>query len=731
MDIGATPFAEAVARLGLDTSQLAEEARLLVTAMSAEERYEVLQGDVQFWAGMADLLTGGYHDHTFTGAACPRLGVPGLSFSDGPRGVVVGEATCFPVSMARGATWDPDLEEQIGHAIGLELRAKGANLFGGVCVNLLAHPAWGRAQETYGEDPVLLGAMGAALTRGVQRHVMACVKHFALNSMENARFQVDVSVDEAALHDVYLPHFRRIVDEGVMVVMSAYNSVNGDWCGENQPLLTGILRDQWGFQGIVISDWIYGLRNAGRSVAAGLDVEMPYRMVRHQHLAEHVANGDVTHTQIADTCQRIVAVQLRHHISHPLDPVDPTIVGGDDHRRLAREAAARSMVLLRNQGNLVPVDLTAVRRIAVIGALAATPNLGDHGSSRVHPPHVVTLLEGLQTAAHAANVEMVFHDGADPLAAAQLAATADIAIVVAGLTYVHEGEYIGLGGTAELQALHPPSTPDDDAVLGAALERATASNRTFGTGGDRISLRLPAKQEHLITAVAEHQTATLVVITAGSAIDVTPWHEQVPGLLLAWYPGMEGGHAVADVVFGHHAPTGRLPFSMVADTAHLPPFDAQATTAVYDRWVGYRRLARDGNRAAYPFGFGLTTTTFRLSDATVELSPDRRSLVTSVTVSNTGARTADDCVQVYGGHQSPTSDVEPWQLIGFARSGPVDPGTSVRVTVTASLLALSHWDTDEGVHRIEPGRYRVRIGRHSADPAALHVPLTLPAGRLR
>jgi len=731
MSIGATPFAEAVARLRLDDSQLVHEAGFLVAAMTVDERHELLQGDVEFWAGMADLLSGGYHDHTFTGAACPRLGVPGLSFSDGPRGVVVGEATCFPVSMARGATWDPDLEERIGDAIGLELRAKGANLYGGVCVNLLAHPAWGRAQETYGEDPVLLGAMGAALTRGVQRHVMACVKHFALNSIENARFQVDVTVDEAALHDVYLPHFRRIVDEGVMVVMSAYNSVNGAWCGENRPLLTGILRDQWGFQGIVISDWIYGLRHAGRSVAAGLDVEMPYRMVRHQHLGEHVANGAATDTQVNEACERIVAVQLRHAISHPHDPVPPAIVAGDDHRRLAREAAARSMVLLRNHDDLVPVDLTTVRRIAVIGALAATPNLGDHGSSRVHPPQVVTLLDGLQTAARAAGVEVVFHDGSDPMAAAQVASSADVAIVVVGLTHTDEGEYIGLGGTPELQALHPPRTPHDDAVLGAALKRAAASTRTFGTGGDRTSLRLSAEHEHLITAVAEHHTATLVVITAGSAIDVTPWHQEVAGVLLAWYPGMEGGNALADVVFGHCAPTGRLPFSMVADTAHLPPFDPQATTAVYDRWVGYRRLARNGHRAAYPFGFGLSTTTFRLSDPSVALSSDRRSLLATVTVTNTGARTADDCVQVYGGHQSPTSDVEPWQLIGFARSGPVDPGTSVQVTVTASLLALSHWDADEGVHRIEPGRYRVRVGRHSADPAALHVALTLPAGRLR
>ena len=726
-----TPFAQAVTRVADRPDTLRHEASTLVELMTPDERYELLQGDVDFWAGMADLLSGGYHDHTFTGAACPRLGVPGLSFSDGPRGVVVGAATCFPVTMARGASWDSELEERIGDAIGRELRTVGANLYGGVCVNLLAHPAWGRAQETYGEDPVLLGSMGAALTRGVQRHVMACVKHFALNSMENARFQVDVTVDEAALHDVYLPHFRRIVDEGVMVVMSAYNSVNGAWCGENRTLLTDILRDQWGFQGIVISDWIYGLRHAGRSVAAGLDVEMPYRMVRHQHLATHLSEGVTSESDIGAACERIVAAQLRNAVAHPTSPVDPSCTASPQHRALAREASTSSMVLLRNEGGLLPLDPTQVRSLAVVGHLASVTNLGDHGSSRVNPPEAVTLLDGLRVAADAAGAHVYADAGDDAERAAALAADADVAIVVVGLTHLDEGEYIGLAGTSELQALQPPRTEADGELLRAALHRAAGSDRTFGAGGDRTSLRLPDAQQRLITAVAAAQPRTLVVITAGSAIDVNPWHEKVPALLLAWYPGMEGGHALADLVFGRKAPSGRLPFSMVADQAHLPPFDRNATAVTYDRWVGYRRLARDGNRPTYPFGFGLTTTTFRWSDAAVALTPDRSSLTATVTVTNTGERTADDCVQVYAGHQSPTLDVEPWKLVGFARSGPVAPGASVKVTVTAPLMALSHWDVDEQVHRIEPGRYRVRLARHSLDPNALHVAVALPAGRRR
>src|SRR5690348_15080838 len=193
--------------------------------------------------------------------------------------------------MGRGATFDRDLERRVGEVMGIEARAQGCNLSGAVCINLLRHPAWGRAQETYGEEPALLGEMGAALARGAQRHVMACVKHYACNSMENARFTVDVRVDERALHEVYLPHFRAVVDAGVTAVMSAYNSVNGEWCGQNRTLLTEILRDEWGFAGFVMSDFIWGLRDPVGSLAAGLDVEMPFAQQRAAALPAALAAG--------------------------------------------------------------------------------------------------------------------------------------------------------------------------------------------------------------------------------------------------------------------------------------------------------------------------------------------------------------------------------------------------------------------------------------------------------
>jgi beta-glucosidase len=614
-----------------------KEAAALVAQMTHEERMWCLDGDLPFWAGLGDLGTGGYHKRPFPAARVERLGVPGFAFSDGPRGVVIGPATCFPVSMARGATWDVDLEERIGDAIGRELRAVGADLYGGVCVNVLRHPAWGRAQETYGEDPHHVGEMGAALARGVQRHAMACVKHFACNSMENARFKVDVTVDEVALHEVYLPHFRRIVDEGVASVMSAYNAVNGAWCGESGPLLIDVLRDEWGFEGFVISDWIYGMRDAGPSITAGLDVEMPSPMMRWPQLDGALAAGECTWADIDACVTRTMTALLRHAASPGPGQPRPALdaLASPAHRALAREAAAKSIVLLRNEPidggpPVLPLDGPLLTQVAVLGDLADLRNLGDGGSSDVYAPEVVTVLEGLRAALP--DVEVVYDDGTDRTVAAAVAGSADVAIVVAGYTREDEGEYIGDTGTKHLRSLLPP--PDDEALAAAftaavaadpgpvippsALPRRDARPRRgegggdgeavtggFSTGGDRRALTLHPEDEALITAVAATGTPTVVVVISGSAVVMEAWRGDVAAIVQLWYSGMEGGHALADVLLGRVDASGRLPCTIPADEAHLPPFDPDADHVVYDAWHGYWRLARDGHDAAHPFGFGL------------------------------------------------------------------------------------------------------------------------------
>jgi beta-glucosidase len=386
-------FEDAVrlAQAGVSPSDLAQG---LYARLTDEERLGLLDGDEPFWSGLASMMTEGYNIRPIIHGAVDRLGIPGIRFVDGPRGCVAGAGTAFPVPMARGATWDVSLEERVGEVIGREVRAQGGNFFGGVCINLPRHPAWGRIQETYGDEPYHLGEFGAALTRGAQRHVMACVKHFALNSMENARLTVDVTVSEADLHDMYLPHFKRVIDENVAAVMSAYNSVNGEWAGQNTNLLTEVLRNQWGWQGITVSDFVWGLRDAAKSLRAGLDLEEPFAQQRAQHLPSDIAAGVVGMDLVERAVTRLLVAQLRHYAGLTEAAPAADVMANTEARALAREVAGRAMVLLRNEpidgAPLLPLHVNTIRSIAVIGRLADAPNMGDAGSSDVRAPSHVT-----------------------------------------------------------------------------------------------------------------------------------------------------------------------------------------------------------------------------------------------------------------------------------------------------------------------------------------------------
>ncbi len=702
----------------------AEAARGLVAAMTSEERLWCLDGDAPNWAGLGFLADSGYHLMAFAAAEVPRVGFAGIHFADGPRGCVVGNATCFPVSMARGATWDPDLEERVGEAIGRELRATGADLTGAVCVNVLRHPAWGRAQETYGEDPFHVGELGAAFTRGLQRHVMACVKHFACNSMENARFTVDVRVDEVALHEVYLPQFRRIVEEGVAAVMSAYNSLNGEWCGQNAELLNDVLREEWGFEGFVISDWIFGLRDAVASLRAGLDVEMPYRMVRYQHLRPALERGEVRWAQVDEAVLRLVATRLRFDDVLSAEPPPRSVLGSPEHRALAREVAARSVVLLRNEaveGSPV-LPLSDGETVAVIGRLAQSVNLGDGGSSDVWDLDCHTVLDGLV----AAGIPTLADDGSDPARAAQVATGADVALVVVGYTYLDEGEYIGQTDPALAALLPPADEPEVLERFEAALaelpptevpERMASRPGGFSRGGDRTSLRLTQAEVALIDAVAAANPRTIVAIQSGSAVVMTEWVDTVAAVVQAWYGGCRAGGGLADVLLGAVNPSARLPFSIPADESDLPPFDRDATSVVYDRWHGWWHLRRHGRPAAFPFGFGLSYTTFALGDVSVVLDPADEALVVTATVRNTGERDGADVVQVYA--SLPGDDV-PDRLVGFARVM-VGTGAAEPVEVTVPLGRLETRDAEAHCWRPPRERHRITVARHAEDPEAVSV----------
>jgi beta-glucosidase len=710
-----------------------QRARAIVAEMTPDEKLWCLDGDAPCWAGLAYLAEDGYHKSPFRAAAVERLGLSGFAFSDGPRGVVVDQATCFPVSMARGASWDLELEERIGEAIGQELRAVGADLYGGVCVNVLRHPAWGRAQETYGEDPLHVGEMGAALTRGIQRHAMACVKHLACNSMENARFSVDITVDEVALHEVYLPQFKRIVDEGVAAVMSAYNSVNGDWCGQNRALLTDVLRTEWGFTGYVISDWIFGLRDAGRSLHAGLDVEMPYRMVRADHLLDDLQAGDTSWDEVDRSVERVVAAQLR--FAEVLQRPTPgrEVLANPSHRSLAREAAAKSVVLLRNQSldgsPVLPLDLAPGGSIALIGELATAVNLGDGGSSDVWAPEVVTMADGLRAALP--DLAIRIDDGSDLQRCAAVAATSDVAVLVVGYTKDDEGEYIGEATTVALAGLFPGA--DDPALVerfsaSIAEERSierpvhaspTVASPGFSMGGDRTSLHLRDHHVAMIQAVTAANPRCVAVIVAGSAVVISEWDRTVPAIVQSWYSGMEGGHGVAEVLTGAVDACGRLPFSVPEHASDLPDFDADAEAFTYDYWHGYWHLDRQGIAPAYPFGFGLSYTTFELKAASAESADGTINL--TATMQNTGLRQGADVVQVYARRLGAD---RPARLIGFKRVE-VAPNADAIIELDIDTETLAERDIDAHAMVVRPGTYEVRVARNATDPG---IAVQLPIG---
>lgn len=712
---------------------LQARARALLAELSPGEKLALLSGDTPFWAGMADIaLRDASHRHPWPAGQRPHLALPGLQFVDGPRGVgLEGGATTFPVPIARGASWNPELEERIGEAIALEARSFGANWVAAVCINLLRHPGWGRAQETYGEDPVHVGAMGAAMTRGLERHAIACVKHFALNSIDSCRFLVDVQVSERVLNELYLPHFRDCIEAGAGSVMSAYNKVNGRWCAEHPGLLTATLRQRWGFEGLVVSDFIFGVRDGVAAMRAGLDLEMPFQMVLAGCLEQAVQQGRLPLARVDEAVLRQLLLQLRL----PAGDYPTSLRGCPAHRALALQAARESIVLLRNEGPVLP--FSGLGSLAVIGRLAAEPNLGDRGSSDTRPPPgcVVTPLEGLRQAAP--ELAIAYDDGARIARAAELAARSDAAVLVLGLDWRLEGEHIHPADIAPILALMPPPrwlrtllgrqllarlwTPLAGLIAWITSHAPEPRSGDFAAG-DRTDLALPLEQVALIRSVAAANRRTVVVLMGGGAILSCDWKDLVPGLLLLWYPGQEGGRALAEVLLGRLSPSGRLPLALPTRQQHLPPFDPRARRVVYDLWHGYRRLQRQGHPAAFPFGFGLTYSHFESSPPELLQPPDpaaiaageQRQLVVAVDVCNCGAMAAAEVLQLYLEPPGWLLERPRRSLVAFARV-PLAAGERRRVELTVFLRHLAFFDGDRDGFALEAGLHRLVLARHCED----------------
>jgi len=633
-------FQQAAARYAANPARetLDEVTGQLLRALTPREKIRLLSGRaLGTTVRNIFLYRRKYNATPYAAGGCRRLGIPPLLFTDGPRGVVLRRSTCFPVPMLRGASFDDGLERRIGEAIAREAIAGGANYFAGVCVNLLRHPAWGRAQETYGEDPCLLGRMGAALTRAVQAHgLMACPKHFACNSIEDLRFIVDVRADGRTLREVYLPHFQKCVDAGALSVMGAYNRLNGAYCCENRELLTRILREEMGFGGVVTSDFFYAIYDARKALQAGCDVEMPYRY-RYLALPRLLRRGKLAMADIDAAAGHALGALLR---SVPnIQPQGREVILCKEHIALAREAAQKGMVLLKNDGAL-PMEGHAPR-IAVVGRYADRKNWGDHGSSNVFSPYCVTPYRGIQ--AGFAGGEVVCYSGCEPAEALKAVNGSDYIVACVGSDHRQEGEFM--------------------------FNLGDRKSKPRNAGGDRASLGLPAEDTALVRALCKTGKKVIVYVMGGSAYVLEDLLEAGPNaILMGFYAGLEGGAALADILSGRVNPGGRLPFTIAGREEDYPPFlrvEDDAREIEYGYYHGYTLLDKQGKRARFPFGFGLSYTSFAYENLRAEAVPE--GIYASLAVRNTGDRAGSTVAQFYVGSAGAEDDRPVKQLKGFRR----------------------------------------------------------------
>ena len=663
----------------------------VIGSLTVEEKIGIMSGQVTEQKLLDDLfLIEHYNVKPYPTMAVERLGLPNVRFVDGPRGVVAGSATCFPVSMARGATFDRELEEEIGKVIGAEVRAVGGNYFGGVCINLPRNLRWGRAQECYGEDQYHLGEMGAALTRGVQsQNVMACIKHFALNSIENARFKADVQISKRTLHEVFLPHFKRCIEAGAASVMGAYNKVLGEQASESSFLLRDILRDQWGFEGFTLSDFLWAVHDGVKAVKSGMNIEMPCFCHYIEDLPKALEDGRLEMADLDEAVGYILRTILYYETRKDPQEYNENMLACDRHIEVAGRAARESMVLLKNEGKILPLDKEATEKIVVLGVLGDIENIGDHGSSKVHPYYTVTPFKGLMKKMPRAQI--LYNDGKDIEQAKKLAADADAVVIVAGYIHSDEGEFLA--------------------------DRSDIAEM----GGDRVSMRLHQRDIDLIEGVKGICKNTVVSIVGSSAILIDEWEKDIPAILFSFYSGMEGGNALADILFGDVCPSGKLPYTVAYSEEDYPYFDPDCEEIEYEYYHGYCKMEKEGRKVLYPFGYGLSYTEFTCGKPEILVFANTAKI--SVLLKNTGTVKGAEVVQLYVGCEGSRVDRPVKLLKDFARVE-LMPGEETKVSLSVSKESMAYFDEEQDTFVTEDIKYIAYIGNCSADTALQKVEFT-------
>ncbi len=807
--VGAAVVDEADAQQG-DYQRIEERIEKLIGQMTLEEKTTFLYGRT-----MMDLRS------------IDRLGIPSLTLADGPLGCRRDTSTAFPASIMLASSWNVELANKFGVAIGKEYRNKGRRVWLGPCINIVRVPQGGRNFETYGEDPFLNGRMAVATITGAQsQSVISCVKHFACNNQEFERFTLNVEVDRRPMYEIYLPAFKAAITEGnAWSIMTAYNRLNGPHCTESRALQRDILKRDWGFDGFVVSDW-GAVHDTVAPANNGMDLEMDLANPVGQFwgqgkLLQAVKAGKVTEATIDDKVRRILRAMAHvGALDHVWDVPNKELV---ENREVAREIARQGMVLLKNDNDILPLKPDKIKTIAVIGPASERFSVGGGGSSEITPHRVISPLAGI-TESIGYNVRILHEPGMLPPGSAPEAvrpeylrqhggkgpgllgeyfdnrqlqgkpvltrvdSTVDFHWLLAGpeetmpvdnfsvrwsgiLTVPADGLYdlsmttddgvrlyldgklqiddwndhaakrskvtlnLERGREYDLRVEYYDNGQDATAVLSCAINgkefndavQAAAKadvvllfvglgKESEGEGGDRQSIDLPGEQVELIKAVARVNPMTVVTIIAGSQMGMTRWLDDVPAVLQAWYPGQEGGYAIADVVLGKANPSGKLTMSFIKKWADHFAFTnypgGKYTEGVF---VGYRYYDTNDVEPLFPFGYGLSYTSFKYSNLQVRATAGRQNTIAiSYEVTNTGKTAGAEVSQVYVRPLSSTVSRPVHELKAFDRTQ-LDPGETRRIEATLDRSAFAYFDAGTDMWRVDSGACEIQVGASSRD----------------
>ena len=690
----------------------------LISRMTLEEKVNMLHGK-----------------HMFSSAGVERLGIADVKYADGPFGIreemephswnsiglTTDSATFFPTGSALAATWSEDMAYQYGMGMAKEARLRGKDMILGPAINIQRLPTGGRTYEYLSEDPILSAALAVQYTLGAQDNGAAvCLKHYALNNQENDRGSIDVKVSPRAMREIYLPPFEAAVKEAdAYGVMAAYNKVEGYWCSENGMLLNEILRDEWGFHGMVISDW-GGVHNTVNAAMNGMDVEMPGDRYFGQALLDSVKAGVVPESVIDSKVRNILRVRLAVK-AVPEEEANKMMTSQPEQQQIAYNVASKSIVLLKNQNELLPIQTDKYKKIAVIGDNAVREQaLGGVGAG-VKTLYEVTPLEGLLKQLSGTDAQVEWAQGYRAFSK-------------------HERE-----------TRVSPYTKADPKLMSEAVQLAKKSdlvifvagdNREVETeGSDRKAITLPMGQDELLKALAAVNPNIVTVLVTGGPLDLRVVDQASPAILVSWFNGTEGGNALADVLLGKISPSGKLPFTFPIRLEDSPAYslkvypqderqkqddifvnlvDEKETdqksgpTADYAEgiFVGYRWYDTKHVPVQYPFGHGLSYTTFKYSD--LQVKADNEKLYVELNLDNTGKRSGEEVVQIYVSRPDSKIERPLKELKGFHRIA-LQADESKSVKIELPLEKLRHWDEAANDWKLEPGAVEVQAGGSSQD----------------